>query len=88
MTTASSPDNTPWRRTIRIKHILTDDDDDFAARSVGTAIVAVLRRVAANNPSFEFPNIDLFENATNAEQVNDALDALYDWGDAERVWIA
>ena len=81
-----SPDNTPWRRTIRIKHILTDDALD--ARSVGTAIVAVLRRVAANNPSFEFPNIDLFENATNAEQVNDALDALYDWGDAERVWIA
>jgi hypothetical protein len=89
-----------WRKTIPIKQFLSASDDDENARRVAAKIAAVLKRqseyVEGGFDDFsvladEMADIEHDPHGadyTAVEHVNDCLTALYDWADAERVWIA
>jgi hypothetical protein len=90
---------THWRKTIHLKQFLSDDDSDSNAREAAAKIGAVLKRqpeyregefddfsvIADEMADIEHdPHDDGYRVVTH---VNDCLAALYDWADAERVWI-
>lgn len=81
-----------WKRTVNIKDLLTDDDSPPECERVAKAIARRLRT------AFPEPRDDLedivcdFENISADDKrpellINGSLDDLYDWADAERVWL-
>jgi hypothetical protein len=83
-----------WRKTIRIKQFLSDDGSDENARKVAGRVARVLMR----EPEYGHGDWDLVyiademlllaesNNGTCAD-FNEILAGLYDWADANRVWI-
>lgn len=84
-----------WRKTIRIKHLLSDDDSAENAREAAGKVAVILKRQREYNHSEheEFTDIacsfaDLGESSDGTcSDFNDLLAWLYDWADSERVWI-
>lgn len=91
-----------WDRTVKIRHLLTEEDSPENAAKVGAAIASILR---AKLPSRWFdPHSDEFDDDIDEiayemsridaadpkalDSVNLLIDELYDWADANRVWIA
>lgn len=83
-----------WRKTIRLKHILSDDGSDENARKVAGQVARVLMR----EPEYEFGDWDfvyiademllLSESSDGTcADFNEILAGLYDWADDARVWI-
>ena len=81
---------THWRRTIRIKQHL---DPAKPLWEVRDAIVAVLRNDRAylnKHGGGDMDFMDLVDEMAEAPTVQDfdlCLSALYDWADANLVWI-
>ena len=78
---------TRWTKTVNIKPLITKDDSDTAAKTCATGIRALLvEHVIDYDYDFQMILDDL-EAAENCEDVNYTLDALYDWADANNVWL-
>lgn len=79
---------TNWRRTIWIKQYLHRDDLSFEQRR--DKITAVLKDDRAyligQDPDYQ-DIVDELAEAPTEYDFNLVLDALYDWADAEVVWI-
>jgi protein involved in polysaccharide export with SLBB domain len=83
-----------WRKTIRLKHLLSSDDSPENARRVAGKVARVLLR----EPEYEHGDVEFgyiademlllaeSDDGTCAD-FNEILADLYDWADAERVWI-
>ena len=92
-----------WRKTIALKQYLSADDSRAAARECARNIARVLmaQREYEEGGFDDFSviaeELDGIAKAGESEHdadysptehVNDCLAGLYDWADAERVWIA
>jgi hypothetical protein len=88
-----------WRKTIRLKHLLGDDDSPENARKVAGQVAAILKRQREYVPpeTREFDD-EFSEIADELGELSETLDGgcadfnailsvLYDWADDERVWI-
>lgn len=76
---------TSWRRTIRIKHLL---DPDAPIADVRDAVVARLKtdRAWKHDDDYRCLVEEMAETDT-VDYFDACLDALYDWADANLVWI-
>ena len=83
---------TKWRKTVNIKDLLGDDESPEEVVRVAAAIVGRL------NKAFPDPDYGLEDIISEFEDIrvddkrpcllfNDTLSSLYDWADAERVWL-
>src|ERR1700756_2227432 len=84
-----------WKWRIKIKDLLSAEEDDGIAISAGREIGKRLRRgfpglIDANNSAYDddFDAIvyDL-EHITTVAELNEVLDSLYDWADTNRLWL-
>ena len=92
-----------WRKTIHLKDLLSDDDSPANVRRVAAEMARRLKKqrgyteggfddfsvlveemdgIAKSTPD------DYNEGLSILEHFNSCMAALYDWADAERVWIA
>lgn len=87
-----------WGYTVRIKHLLTDDESDESAQKVGKEVATVLRTSAWAEADREFARerggdsevivcAEEFEEVRGLEDFNAVLDRLYDLADVDRAWI-
>ena len=91
-----------WRRTIVIKDLLDADESNGAVRSTAGEIAKRLAAVSGLDQCYELraiiedfeeiadplvPASDLAGRFTLCHYFNSVLGTLYDWADAERVWI-
>ena len=75
---------TRWRRTVNIKHLLDPSQSaDIVADNIRIRLVN-----AFGSPDPELADIitDL-SSVGSVEECNGMLDRLYDWADANRVWL-
>ena len=76
-----------WTKTVNIKPFITEDDSDAAAKACATGIRALLvKRIIDYDFDFQIILDDL-ETAETCGDVNDILERLYDWADANNVWL-
>lgn len=92
-----------WRKTVKLKDLLSLDDSDENVRRVAKAMSDRLKR----QKDYEEDGYDDFSQTvddmaqlatcaddehdggyTLCDHFNDCMAAIYDWADAERVWIA
>lgn len=76
-----------WLQTINIKDLLTDDED---AETIKAAASGIISRVPKSAPTAKLAKAREMadEDAETALLVfNDGLNRLYDWADANRVWL-
>ena len=81
-----------WRKTVNIKDLLTDDDSPENCVRVASVIVERLRKAFPEPPDNLEWILDEFEDISADDKrpsvlFNDTLESLYDWADAERVWL-
>jgi hypothetical protein len=87
-----------WRKTIDIKPILQRDQENIDPAYIAKCGKEIADLIRANTTGDEQADNDLSEALDTLEtidphddealeQFNDALDILYDWADAERVWL-
>lgn len=93
-----------WRKTVQLKDVLDADSSDGAVRVAATEIAKRLKRLPEWEQDFDLEQIvgefdDISHEASTGNDVfggrftlcdwfNAVLSNLYDWADAERVWIA
>lgn len=92
-----------WKRTLHLKDLLSDDESPENARRVAGQLAARLKRVREYEEGSmdEFTEMvdeiadiqtsspeEYQPDFTVTQHLNACLSALYDWADAERVWIA
>jgi len=79
-----------WKSGVKIKHLMTKDEDHESVQRSMNAIADVLDKA----PSFrrfdtslfrEIPESDGFFSAV--EYANHLIDRMYDFADAHRIWI-
>ena len=76
-----------WTKTVNIKPFITEDDSDVAARRCATGIRALLVENVIDY-DYDFQSIlDDLEAVETCEDVSYTLNALYDWADANNVWL-
>lgn len=79
-----------WEKTVNIKHLLTNIDDNGEARKIAHKISDILEEqlTPTRFNSWELQDIiDMFDDSTGLDDTNNALTALYDWADENRVWL-
>ncbi len=84
-----------WRGRIKLKHHLSDKDDEASLRAVAANIAGVLERRIKTRPDDDLADIaDEFRGCANpdlgpvhCDDINMILEALYDWADSNRIWI-
>lgn len=87
-----------WRKTIKLKDLLSEDDSPENVRRVAAKVTARLKREPEYDPFGDDVFSDVVERMNDiaksdmagcgCDRFNDVLADLYDWADAERVWIA
>jgi len=82
-----------WIKTVNIKKHLTGDDSDESAVKVGKAIADELER-GLRQPRHRWrEDFDLEEmieelrEVENCADLNDVLAGVYDWADANSIWM-
>lgn len=94
---------TQWRKTVFLKDLLGDDSSDAATRIAAEGFVKRLKRLSEYESDYELEQIvSEFEDIAHADSTgndvfggrftlcdwfNAVLSSLYDWADAERIWI-
>ena len=92
-----------WRKKIKLKDLLEEDESDEAVREVARQFVERLKRQSEYPDDFGFELIvqefdDMSHCSSTGTDVyggrftlcdwfNKVLNDLYDWADYERVWI-
>jgi hypothetical protein len=73
-----------WTNTINIKPFIDPTQPaDVVARRIQAKLIA-----AFSDPGFDLADIiDDFEDIQTVEECDDALERLYDWADANNVWL-
>ena len=69
----------PWRKTVDIKALLDPD------KSVEEISRAIYNKLTEEYP--EYPTPAGFNCASTVEEIDDELEALYDFADDDRVWL-
>ncbi len=81
---------TDWKRTVNIKDLIDPSQTaDVVALQIRDRLVKAFNGFSPfGRPDMEFANILAdFEDVETVEDCNAALGRLYDWADAERVWL-
>ena len=78
-----------WKQTIKLKHLLGPDTSPEAIKKLAQGALGALQNTSAPCAGFE----KALKLADEDEEVallvvNDAMNTLYDWANANRVWIA
>lgn len=73
-----------WKHTITLKDLLTGEETDANAQKVAVAIHTRLKA----DPWFAAFGKDQFLKVQYVSQLNYALDRLYDYADAHKIWVA
>lgn len=84
-----------WRKTVRLKQLLSHDAEipSSVLRETALKFAERLKREPEYETDIDLLTIvDQFEDIAEADDAtlqdfNDLLAELYDWADAERVWI-
>lgn len=86
-----------WKHKIDIKQYLGEDDSPEAVRSAAKGVVAELNklRIAFAGAYAEYDLLEMIEgfefvtedDTPDVAEFNYILSDLYDWADAERVWL-
>lgn len=78
-----------WAAKIRIKHLLTQEDDLESIQASMNAIADVLQQSGLFSVSFvsKFRNIKEDSVVSAEDYANILLDKMYDYADARRIWI-
>ena len=78
-----------WRKTIKIKYLLTENEDWESVQKSMNDIADVLNKERLIGFSTKkFRNIPKnSEYVTPVEYANKLLNGLYDYADANRIWI-
>jgi hypothetical protein len=92
-----------WRKTVVLKDLLSADDSDGTTRECAAGFARVLKRLPEHKTDYELQEVvvelediacegstgdDVFGGcSTLCEWFNAVLSNLYDWADAERIWI-
>ena len=74
-----------WHYAIEIKDLWDQSQESFTDESAQELALAIATRLRQKGVPEDV--VDAFEEADTEDEVNAALDGLYDWGDAERVII-
>lgn len=77
-----------WTRTINIKQHLTEDVSAAGIKSAAAAISAALPKSAWKSGLQKAADMADSDPETALLVFNDGLDRVYDWADANRVWLA
>lgn len=81
-----------WKKTVRIKHLFTKDEDHESVRVSMEAIANVLD----SRPCFrKFSHLSKFRDLPQQDELdvelleysNGLLDQMYDFADDHRIWI-
>ena len=80
-----------WRHNVKIKHLLTESEEYEDIKKSMKSIKEILEK----KPFFEDFDLELFDEVedklvlgmTPSEQANQVLGQMYDYADAERIWI-
>ncbi len=75
---------TDWKRTVNIKEFIDPSQTaDVVALQIRDRLIG-----AFGSPDQELADIlVMFEDVETVEDCDAALERLYDWADAERVWL-
>jgi len=79
-----------WKYTLRIKHLLTDNEDYESIQKSMDNIAEEIRRHFfmdnfSTNDFYKIPKSDNF--FSSQEYANKLLDRLYDFADWNKIWI-
>lgn len=91
-----------WKHRIQLKDVLGDDDSPEGTRAAARVMHVRLERALATAPlssdefdplelagiSDEFHSLGFVDHSPSVHDFNAAMNALYDWADAVRVWVA
>lgn len=77
-----------WKTTLKLRQLLTDKTDAEAIKALANGAIEAVKGTDAPISMFE----KALKLADEDEEialviVNDAMNRLYDWADANRVWI-
>ena len=79
---------TDWKVKIRgIKELLNTDETDEEAKRVGKGIYKALISKQYRRHFEDFDDLDEFDYIENIQHLNYALNLLYDYADANLIWI-
>jgi hypothetical protein len=79
-----------WRKTVKIKDLLTDDETPEAIKAAATGI----RKRLPGAPDALLRKMSKARDMADADPetallvFNDALSGIYSWADAERIWLS
>ena len=77
-----------WRVKVKgIRPLLTEDDSDINAIKVGKDVYKILTSPAYRNYFEDFQDLDELLHLDGLNHFNDVLNRMYDYCDAERIWI-
>lgn len=77
-----------WKAKFQFKDLLVDGEVvPEKAQEIGVEIVTRLRATHAFSGPAKRTLIELFEDVPDQDELNGALQELYDTADAERVWL-
>lgn len=76
-----------WQAKIRIKHLLTDDDDltPQQINEIGKKIATALKQCPTFDSEHEI--VAWFEDVDDMDEFNSILDDMYDECDSLRIWV-
>ncbi len=75
-----------WKRTVKIKHLLTDEETPEAIKKAADGIISRL-------PDAPTAKLEKARDMADSDPetallvFNDGLSRVYDWADANRVWL-
>ena len=77
-----------WKVKITgLRPLLTEDNSDTNAVKVGKKFYKILTSSLYNKYFIDFEDLDEFNYVEGLEHFNDVLDRLYNYCDAELIWI-
>lgn len=73
-----------WKHTLRIKHLMTEDETPEA---VSKSMKAIALAVCARGFMADFESRHDMAECTDVDEANYLLDSLYDYCDSRRIWV-
>jgi len=80
-----------WLHRVKIKHLLTEDEDHESVQKAMNAIADVLRKTSCFWCFFDLPKFRAIPQGDDffgpTDYANKLLDRMYDFTDAWRIWL-
>jgi hypothetical protein len=77
-----------WKRTLNIKQYLTEAETPEAIKAAADGIIGTLPTSAPTSRLAKARDMADDDLETALLVFNDGMDRVYDWADANRVWLA